>query len=403
LKKDKPSIMLIQETKMSQQQIQEILDKSKTNFKVMAQDAEGSAGGLAVLWNSEEVTFENWISLPRILSGVCRIVGTKERFLISRVYGPHLPRGRKEFMRNIQAVRKLIPEDLWIVGRDFNLIRDLGEKRGGIRRQDPSMEEFNDLIANLRLVDTPTSNGVFTWNNRRGGRNQIASKLDRFLLSEQVLNKDVFIEAKILPGLGSDHWPISLEIDIKKIKSKKPFRFESFWLRNPDFLNKLEEWWLQSQVRGQCKMHTFQLRLKEIKHKIRKWNKEDFGNIFEEKQKLERAMEEIQQQIILEGRTEEKCKEESRLISQLEERRKQEEILWRQKSRINWLREGERNTKFFHQAMIQHRQRNRIFSIKNEAGEKVIEQDGIEQVLNDYHKGILTESQNDRGGAINQI
>eukprot|EP00253_Pinus_taeda_P025221 PITA_25221 len=150
-------------------------------------------------------------------------------------------------------------------------------------------------------------------------------------------------------------------------------------------------------------MHTFQLRLKEIKHKIRKWNKEDFGNTFEEKQKLEKEMEEVQQQIILEGRDEEMCKEESSLISQLVERRKQEEILWRQKSRINWLREGERNTKFFHQAMIQHRQRNRIFLIKNEAGEKVIEQDGIEQVLNDYHKGILTESQDDRGVAINQI
>eukprot|EP00253_Pinus_taeda_P023904 PITA_23904 len=323
--------MIIQETKMKQQQIQAILDKSNSKFEVMAQDAEGSVGGLAILWNPEEVTFENWISLPRILSGVCRIVGG-----------------------------------------DFNLIRGLGEKRGGVRRQDPSMDEFSELITNLRLVDIPTINGVFTWNNRRGGRNQIASKLDRFLLSEQVLNKYVFIEARVLPGMGSDHWPICLEIDIKKTNIKKPLCFESFWLRNPNFLNKLEEWWNESQVRGQRKMHTFQLRLKELKQKIRKWNKEDFGNIFEEKQKLERAMEEVQQKNIWEGRNEERCQEESRLISQIEERRKQEEILWKQKSRVNWLREGERNTSFFHQAMIQHRQRNRIFSIKNGAGEKII-------------------------------
>eukprot|EP00253_Pinus_taeda_P033576 PITA_33576 len=225
LKKDKPSIMIIQETKMKQQQIQVILDKSKSKFEVMAQDAEGSAGG--------------------------RYFGTQRRSLLK-------------------------------IGSAYqgSYLEDLGEKRGGIQRQDPSMDDFNDLITNLRLVDTPTTNGVFTWNNRRGGRNQIASKLDRFLLSEQVLNKDVFIEARILPGLGSDHWPICLEIDIKKTNIKKPFRFESFWLRNPDFLNKLEEWWNQSQVRGQCKMHTFQLRLKELKQKIRKWNKEDFGNIF---------------------------------------------------------------------------------------------------------------------------
>jgi len=27
-------------------------------------------------------------------------------------------------------------------------------------------------------------------------------------------------------------------------------------------------------------MHTFQLKLKELKGKIEKWNKEEFGNIF---------------------------------------------------------------------------------------------------------------------------
>ena len=68
-------------------------------------------------------------------------------------------------------------------------------------------------------------------------------------------------------------------------------------------------------------------------------------------------------------------------------------ILWRQKSRIKWLREGERNTKFFHQAMVQNRQRNRIFSIKNAEGERIVEQGDIEKVLVDYHKEILTEPQ----------
>ena len=115
-------------------------------------------------------------------------------------------------------------------------------------------------------------------------------------------------------------------------------------------------------------MHTFQLKLKEMKDKIKKWNKEEFGNILEEKQRLEQRMEDLQQMDILEGIQEDRINEEGIIINQLEERRKQEEILWRQKSRVQWLREGERNTKFFHKAMIQHRQRNRIFSIKRQEG-----------------------------------
>eukprot|EP00253_Pinus_taeda_P028277 PITA_28277 len=53
--------------------------------------------------------------------------------------------------------------------------------------------------------------------------------------------------------------------------------------------------------------------------------------------------------------------------------------------------------------MIQNRQRNQIFSIKTEEGEQVVEQEGIERVLVEYHKGILTETQDDRGEAIEQI
>eukprot|EP00253_Pinus_taeda_P008885 PITA_08885 len=53
--------------------------------------------------------------------------------------------------------------------------------------------------------------------------------------------------------------------------------------------------------------------------------------------------------------------------------------------------------------MVHHRQRNRIFSIKNENGEGIVEQEGIERALMDYHKGILNEPQLDRSKAIGQI
>lgn len=53
--------------------------------------------------------------------------------------------------------------------------------------------------------------------------------------------------------------------------------------------------------------------------------------------------------------------------------------------------------------MIQNRQRNRIFSIKNAEGARVIEQEGIEKVLVEYHKEILSEPQEARGQAITHI
>ena len=79
-----------------------------------------------------------------------------------------------------------------------------------------------------RLVDIPTINGIHTGNNRRGGKHQIASRLDRFLISEQIINRDIFIETMILPTMGSDHWLIRLEIDLKESPKRPHFRFEVF-------------------------------------------------------------------------------------------------------------------------------------------------------------------------------
>lgn len=154
------------------------------------------------------------------------------------------------------------------------MITSLAGKRGGLKRIDPDMEAFRDMISEQRMVDIQTINGTHTWNNRRGGTNQIASRLDRFLVLEQIMRRDVYIEATILPVVGSDHWPIKLEIDLKQGPKRIPFVFEAFWLRNSQFLPKLEEWWTESRQNGRSKMQTFQLKLKELRGKVKKWNKE---------------------------------------------------------------------------------------------------------------------------------
>ena len=77
----------------------------------------------------------------------------------------------------------------------------------------------------------------------------------------------------------------------------------------------------------------------------------------------------IQQEIILNGRTDSLMEDEKTTQLQLDERYTQEEILWRQNSRIQWLKEGEKNTSFFHKTMVQCKHNNRIFKLHNNQGE----------------------------------
>ncbi|OMO77991.1 hypothetical protein CCACVL1_14716 [Corchorus capsularis] len=70
----------------------------------------------------------------------------------------------------------------------------------------------------------------------------------------------------------------------------------------------------------------------------------------------------------------------------------QEEIMWRQRSKAFWLRDGNRNTRFFHSVASNRRRRNEITGLKNAAGDWCSDATGIERILVDYFKEILTTS-----------
>jgi hypothetical protein len=118
----------------------------------------------------------------------------------------------------------------------------------------------------------------------------------------------------------------------------------------------------------ESKMFQFQQRLNHIRRCIKKWNKEVFKNIFEEKRKLEKEMEVIQQQGIQGNYFSELSSQEAKIREGLMKRDHKEEILWKKKSKIHWLREGDKNTKFFHNSLIQRRNKNRIVSIRSQDG-----------------------------------
>jgi len=49
LRKEKPQLMLLQETKISRRKMEEILNKIEPKYECMTIDAKGSAGGMAIL------------------------------------------------------------------------------------------------------------------------------------------------------------------------------------------------------------------------------------------------------------------------------------------------------------------------------------------------------------------
>ena len=88
---------------------------------------------------------------------------------------------------------------------------------------------------------------------------------------------------------GSDHWLVFLLMELEGA------------LSHPDFMSKIQEWWLDSAHIEGSVMYRFQQRLKHLKFNLKQWNKTEFGNIFEEKQMLENRLNATQMQAIQSG------------------------------------------------------------------------------------------------------
>jgi hypothetical protein len=331
------------------------------------------------------------------------VMGTNQEGAITNVYGPQGSQDKDKFMERIKLIKSLTTTPNWIIGGDFNMILTLEEKSGGIKRLEQDSGKFKALIDHLNLVDIENSNGTFTWSNRRSGNQHIACRLDRFLVTEEIMESGANLESLILPKAGSDHWPLALQIDMGEPPRYKPFRFEKFWLSHPDFKRLAKSWWEQAEIdHGSC-MYKFQQRLKNFKQRLKQWNKDSFGNIIQSIRTIESRLEEIQEIFIVGSRTAELMQEEEQLQAQLEERRKQEEILWKQKSRVQWLKEGEKNTKFFHKAMMHRRHINRITHLEDSQGNLIREHSKIEEELLRYYQDLLKESVTDRSEAIRRV
>lgn len=98
------------------------------------------------------------------------------------------------------------------------------------------------------------------------------------------------------------------------------------------------------------------------------WNKESFGVLSQFKASIQREIEDIDR-LEQEGLLSKEALGR-RIVKrgELEKVLLKEEVLWREKSRVTWVKEGDGNTKFFHKVANGKRNRSFINSLENDQG-----------------------------------
>jgi hypothetical protein len=81
----------------------------------------------------------------------------------------------------------------------------------------------------------------------------------------------------------------------------------------------------------------------------------------------------------------------------------QDDAYWKQRAKMFWYKDGDRNTKFFHASASARKKVNRVVSIDDSNGNKVTDTQGMKDVAKNYFVDLFQKQNNNSAPVISVI
>lgn len=204
------------------------------------------------------------------------------------------------------------------------------------------MEDFRRVVDDLALTNVKLDRGWFTWSNNKRGHGLVKERLDRFFVSTSWLDNNPFLASSVIKQANSDHDVVMLDTlgRVPKAGMKDPrllFRYEACWSNDGD----------AKEVVKDVLMHGYGDVLRGVENMRSSLGRWQFDRYNDRKGRIDTLICEINSimdRLDNDQGTERLChawKELSNLYNA-------EEKYWAQRTRIRWLRKGDRNMRYFH-------------------------------------------------------
>ncbi|KAK3226022.1 hypothetical protein Dsin_005884 [Dipteronia sinensis] len=352
-----PAILFIQESKLDVFDSRVIRNLGGVVLtRGVGVEAVGSAGGLITMWNEDLVSIKDCISNKWCIILVVVLKKLDKDVVLCNVNASNLESERRELWSFICSAQQFFSAP-WCIGEDFNTILNESE-----RKKDSfntwSVKSFNDFILQAKVVDIPLCGAAFTWSNNREDGSW--TRLDRFLVCPNILSWFPNVVQRGLPRTISDHCAISLGT-IKENWGPSPFKFNNEWLEDKELMAVVQKAWVDSNV-TRSSIYILHTKLRSSKCKIKGWALAKMRDKASTKS-IEDRLAKIDERAASGCWTEPLRQERLEANVELWKLLRLEEQEWRQKSRVKWLLEGDRNTRFFHCVASGKKRRNFIENI----------------------------------------
>jgi hypothetical protein len=256
-------------------------------------------------------------------------------------------------LRNLKNVSNLP----WLVFGDFNEALWQEEHMSNTPRPVNQMEAFREVLFDCNLTGLGFSGILYTYDNKRAGRANVKVRLDRAVACPAW--RDLFEDNRVqhLTSPVSDHCPILVKVsqEVRSVPKQPKRQYEIFWEREAKITEKIANAWKEAGEKTDlCDIMSG---LDQVMNDLQAWSKRKFGNVLRE---LEKARKELE---ILQLNNADQ-RDIRRVSDRMNELMYREEMLWLQRSRVSWLKEGDRNTIFFYRKAVWRARKNKARSLK---------------------------------------
>ncbi|CAL1357332.1 unnamed protein product [Linum trigynum] len=251
------------------------------------------------------------------------------------------------------------------------------------------MIDFDNWIVSRELEESAFEGPWFSWKNKQEG-NPIVRRIDRVLMNTSWLVHFHSFAVTLLPPRLSDHCGLLVNTDSQATSLPKPFKYFNCWETHPQYNQIIREAWGRS-FKGTAMFIVCQ-KLREVKRQLRKLNRSAYSEISERVRLIRCELEDLQIEA-LQQPSPESFQGVNECQLRLNELLKEEETIYRQKSRLLWVKTGDMNTSYFHNYVKARQARSTIKQIISEEGTTLTDtREMSEEAVRFYQKLLGTKN-----------
>lgn len=396
LKKEKFDIICLQETHISNNEAH--VWERQFGGKLFYQEGSNNGRGEMIMFSKHfKGAFEVVVNQDRIC--VLSVKSDAFSFYLVNVYAPASKQDKILFFARLKETLQDIGDENYVLLGDFNsVINNEFDIISGNPHDKNEVECFKETISGLGLYDTwrifHSNEKDFTWLKHNP---MIARRLDYCFVNENVLPWLVSCEHAIVPN--TDHKAVFIELnDTSFVRGPGYWKFNNSYLKDADFVQEFNlyvEQMLQNEISGLSAVDKWEFCKINIKEFCINYGKVKSLMRKQETYYLEKELKETENKMILNPTDTELNAKHCYLKQKLELQKIHEAKGAQVRSKVKWIEDGEKNTKYFYNLEKTRAKHNIITRLEDQDGQIITEQGLILKKQVDYFSSLYNQRTED--------